>query len=300
MRQVSPGRALVEVAGQTVEAHLRGGLTQGRRNSVHLLAVGDRVRIRRSDGPLVLVEEVLPRRNELARIDVGDKRGRRKQVLAANLDRIFVVVSLDKPSYNPRGVDRFLVLAASAGIPALFVLNKCDLREAKDGGIPAPEQVLGFYHDLGYEAVGTSAVTGEGLGDLRAALSGRRSFLLGPSGAGKSSLLNALYGLRPAHHRRQQCHLQGCPHDCPRGLGGSARGARYSTHRESGASHRGASTRDHLPYAFPEFRRAGPCRFGDCLHRGETGCAVEAATVAGEIPAQRLESYRRILETLPR
>jgi ribosome biogenesis GTPase len=295
-----PGRAVVDLAGEAVEAHLRGGLTQGRRNSVHLLAVGDRVRLRRSDGPLVLVDEVLPRRNELARMDVGDKRGLRKQVLAANLDRICVVISLDKPCYNPRGVDRLLVLAASAEVPALVVLNKCDLRAAATGEIPSPEGILGFYRSLGYEAIGTSAVTGAGLGDLRAALAGRLSFLLGPSGAGKSSLLNVIYGLDLRTTAISRATSKGVHTtarvdwvDLPGG--GAVLDAPGIRSIPPWGLDQGS-----LAFCFPEFRRAGPCRFGDCLHRGEAGCAVEAAAGGGQIPAQRLESYRRILTTLPR
>lgn len=300
VRQVMPGRAMVDLAGEPVEVHLRGGLTRGRRSSVHLLAVGDRVRLRRSDGSLLLVNEVLPRRNELARIDVGDKRGVRKQVLAANLDRICVVVSLDKPSFNPRGVDRFLVLAASAEIPALLVLNKCDLRPAAEGEFSSSEAILGFYHGLGYDAIATSVVTGVGLDDLRAALAGRLSFLLGPSGVGKSTLLNVLYGL--------ELRTTAISDSTSKGV--------HTTTRVDWVDLPGGGTvldapgirsippwgldQGSLAFCFPEFRRAGSCRFGDCLHRGEAGCALEEAVRDGRIPAPRLESYRRILPTLPR
>jgi ribosome biogenesis GTPase / thiamine phosphate phosphatase len=300
VRQVMPGRAVVDLEGGPVEAHLRGGLTQGRRNSVHLLAVGDRVRLRRSEGLLVLVEEILPRRNELARVDVGDKRGLRKQVLAANLDRICVVVSLDRPRYNPRGVDRFLVLAASAEVPALLVLNKCDLQAAADGRSHSSEGILDLYRSLGYEAIGTSTVTGAGLGDLRAALAGRLSFLLGPSGVGKSSLLNVIYGLDLRTTAISRATSKGVHTtarvdwvDLPGG--GAVLDAPGIRSIPPWGLDRGS-----LAFCFPEFRRVGPCRFGDCLHCGEAGCAVEAAAGVDQIPAQRLDSYRRILETLPR
>ncbi len=288
----------MDLAGEAVEVRLRGGLKRGPREAVHLLAVGDRVRLRRSPGRLLQVDEILPRRNELARIDVGDPRSQRKQVLAANLDRVCVVVSLDKPRFNPRGVDRLLVLAAAAGVPALLVLNKCDLGAAAAGGAPAVDRLLGFYQDLGYEAIGTSVPAGSGLSELRQALGGRMSFLLGPSGAGKSSLLNAMYGLdlrttaisdatSKGVHTTTRVHWIDLP-----GSGAvlDAPGIR--------SIHPWGLTRATLARCFPEFERAGPCRFGDCRHRGEDGCAVEA--LSGErIPRSRLESYRRILDTLP-
>jgi ribosome biogenesis GTPase / thiamine phosphate phosphatase len=298
VRQVMPGRAMVDLDSGAAEAHLRGGLKKGPRDTVHLLAVGDRVRLRRSEDRLLLVEEVLPRRNELARIDVGDKRGQRKQVLAANLDRICVVVSLDKPSFNPRGLDRFLVLAASAGISALLVLNKCDLHTGGSRTIPTPEEILGLYRGLGYEAIGTSVPTGQGLDDLRDALGGRLSFLLGPSGAGKSSLLNAIFGLDLRTTAISNATSKGV-HTTSRVDWVSLPGGGAVLDAPGIRSiHPWGLDRAALAGCFPEFGRAGSCRFDDCLHRGDAGCAVAAAAADGRVPPQRLDSYRRILDTL--
>jgi ribosome biogenesis GTPase / thiamine phosphate phosphatase len=299
VRRVTPGRVFIDIQGEAVGASVRGGLKEGARETVNLVAVGDRVRLRPSDGRGVLLEKVLPRRNELARVDPGDSRGQRKHVLAANLDRICVVVSLDQPRFNPRGVDRFLVLAAVAEIPVLIVLNKCDLHRGSAGSAPFPGEILALYRSLGYEAIGTSVATEQGIEALRCALVGGLSFLLGPSGAGKSSLLNALYGLdlRTAAISRS-----------------SSKGVHTTTRVDwidlpgGGAVLDSPGLRSIQPWGldraslascFPEFGRAESCRFGNCLHRGgEAGCAVEAAVADGLVPSQRLESYRRILATL--
>jgi ribosome biogenesis GTPase len=300
VRRVAPGRAIVFVDGEPIEAHVRGGLKEGRRVSVHLLAVGDRVRLRPSGDQLLLVEEVLPRRNELARVDVGDRQGRRKHVLAANLDRVTVVVSLDLPRFNARGVDRFLVMAAAAGIPSLLVVNKCDLHDGGDPEVPSPREIQQRYEDLGYEVIATSATAGLGLEQLRAALSGRLTFLLGPSGAGKSTLLNAAYGLNLRAQAISGATSKGV-HTTTRvdwidlpggGAVLDAPGIR--------AIHPWGLEKGSLDGCFPEFGRADRCRFGNCLHVGEAGCGVEAAVAAGWVLAERLESYRRILESLAR
>jgi ribosome biogenesis GTPase / thiamine phosphate phosphatase len=300
VQRVMPGRVVVDCDGETVEAYVRGGLKEGPRDTVHLVAVGDRVRLRTSDGRGVLVDEVLPRRNELARVDPGEARSLRRQVLAANLDRVCVVVSLDKPRLNLRGVDRFLVLAAWAEVPALLVLNKCDLHSDVGKGVPTPEDLLGLYRSLGYRTIGTSVVTRAGLEDFRAELAGRLTFLLGPSGAGKSSLLNTLYGL--------SLRTTAISRATSKGVHTTARvdwidlpgGGAVLDSPGIRSIHPWGLDRASLAFCFPEFCRVGPCRFADCLHRGEIGCAIEAAAGDGHVPPQRLASYRRILDTLPR
>jgi ribosome biogenesis GTPase / thiamine phosphate phosphatase len=300
VRRVMPGRAVVDCDGETVEAYVRGGLKEGPRETVHLVAVGDRVRLRLSDGRGVLVDEVLPRRNELTRVDPGDARGLRRHVLAANLDRVCVVVSLDKPRFNPRGVDRFLVLAAWAEVPALLVLNKCDLHGGAAKVIPAPEDLLSHYRSLGYRTIGTSAVTRAGLEDFRAELAGRLTFLLGPSGAGKSSLLNTTYGLGLRTTAVSRATSKGV-HTTARvdwiDLPG---GGAVLDSPGIRSIHPWGLDRASLAFCFPEFSRVGPCRFTDCLHRGEAGCVLEVAAGDGHVPPQRLESYRRILDSLSR
>lgn len=149
------------------------------------LAVGDRVRVRRSLGGEGAIVERLPRRNQLARRAAGRKA--REQVIAANVDRVVCAVAVESPIMRLNLLDRFLVEAESAGIEPLIVLTKVDLDE--EG---CHRRALDPYRALGYAVLCTSSRTGEGMDELRREQAGRTSVLLGASGVGKSSLLNAL------------------------------------------------------------------------------------------------------------
>jgi ribosome biogenesis GTPase len=188
-----------------------------------------------------------------------------------------------------------MVLAESLALPALVCLTKADLAVA--GGEAELEEALEDYRRLGYPVVQTSALSGAGLDDLRAALRGRVSVLLGKSGVGKTSLLNALepgLGLRVAEVSRA-----------------TGKGRHTTSHVElfpldmSGAIVDTPGTRefglwdvdsDELALFFPEMRPlVGKCRFGlDCRHDEEPGCAIRQAVMSGQISARRYQSYMRL------
>lgn len=296
VRRVNPRVARVRVGDEEVDAHVRGSLKEGPRDAVHVVAVGDRVVVRRPGDGTALLERVLPRRNVISRVDPGDRLQRRRHDLAANLDRICLVVSTAFPRFNPRAVDRFLVLAEVSGVPPLLVLNKCDLERARDA--PVATEELPAYARLGYPVLATSAATGEGIDGLRHELAGRVTLLAGPSGVGKSTLLNVAFGLSLRVGAVSRATAKGV-HTTTRvdwvdlpggGVVLDSPGIR-SIH-PWGLGRRG------LAGCFPEIRELAPCRFGDCLHQGEAGCEVAAAVERGEVAPARWESYVRILETL--
>jgi ribosome biogenesis GTPase len=271
--------------------HLVGPVT-----ATTTVAVGDRVRVRPA-GDVGTVEEVLPRTSVLARPEPD--RGRRKNVLrqhvlAANVDRVVVVASAAEPAFDPALVDRVLTVAEWSRIDAMVVVNKSDLA-------PREPDELAVYRRLGYPALLASATTGAGIDALRAALAGRCSVVTGHSGVGKSSLLNAVEpGLALAVGRLNAVTGRGRQTTAAATLVPlSAGGAVIDTPgvREFGLYN---VPQKEVTWLFRDLREVAPrCRFGDCLHRGDPGCAVPAALSSGEVAPWRYASYLRLLETMP-
>ena len=231
--------------------------------------------------------QVLPRRTALYR---SNARGAAEPVLA-NLSRLLVVIAPVPPA-DPFIADRYIAAAESAGIAATLVLNKIEL------GVDARLQgQLGVYSAAGYECIATSAATGEGVEALRSRCDGRIAALVGQSGVGKSSLVRRLAADAGAEIE----------------IGGLIRAeeGRHTTtvsriHALAGGGKLidSPGVRDFAPavdrldpghLGFVEVARLAPeCRFLDCRHLREPGCAVRQGVEAGSIDARRYESYRRL------
>lgn len=267
-------------SGEVLPCTLRGRLKDEQGNRV---AVGDRVEVEELEDGSCRVASVLPRDATLSRKSVSR---RREQVIAANVDQVAAVTSVAEPEPDLRLTDRLLVLAELNGLSAVVVANKVDLRDA-DG-------VRDVYGSAGYPVLSTSAETGHGLDGLDGRLSGRTTVLAGASGVGKSSLLNALVpslDLRTAEVGRKGRHTTVTARMHPYGGGYvvDTPGLQYLALWKVAPSE--------LAWAFPEFRpRVSRCRFSDCRHVAEPGCAVKEAVEGGEIPDRRHESYRTLLE----
>ncbi len=269
--------------GEILECSLRGRIKEKEEDRV---AVGDRVGVEELDDGSCRVASVLERESVLSRRSVAR---RREQVIAANVDQLAAVTSVAQPEPDLRLTDRLLVLAELNGLSALVVANKVDLRDA--------EELRDVYRPAGYDVLATSAETGRGLDDLDARLSGRITVLAGASGVGKSSLLNALVPgleLRTSDVGRKGRHTTVSATMHPYGERGyvvDTPGLQYLTLWQVDPAH--------LAWAFPEFRAHLPqCRFSDCRHLAEPGCAVKAAVNAGEVSERRHESYRSLLESI--
>jgi ribosome biogenesis GTPase len=238
------------------------------------------------------IHAVLPRRSAFVRKAAG--AAREVQVLAANIDTAFLVMGLDS-DFNPRRLERALVLAWESGATPVVLLNKADL--CPDLG---ERQRTAEWADPGVPVHALSARRGQGLEALERYLQpGRTVALLGSSGAGKSTIANRLLGeerLRTAEVR---------PHD--------QRGRHTTSHRELFALPGGAllidtpglrelqlwATEEGLADAFEDVDRlARSCRFRDCRHRGEPGCAVTAAVESGELSEERLRSHHKLAAEL--
>lgn len=276
------GRYRVFVDGTERLATLRGRMKQG----AGRVLVGDEIELAVHADGSATIEEAAPRRSLLQRRSPAGGRGVR--AVAANIDQVVVVASVGAPAWDPQLVDRFLAVAEANALPAALVINKCDLGDHA-------EPLAAYYREIGYPVLLTSATARRGLDGLKELLIGRVSLFTGPTGVGKSSLLNALQpGLRlrtgPVG-RRAGRHTTVAAEMHPLNGGGFV----VDT---PGLRNIGLWGLDSLEVAraFPEFaRHAGACRFDNCRHLEEPGCAVIAAAERGEIAATRLDSYRRLL-----
>lgn len=275
-----------------------------RREQVRL-AVGDRVELTPHEAPPAegqapatgprpgVIEAVLPRRNALRRA----RDLKRDQVLVANVDRVFLVVAAMEPPYKRAFLDRLLVGCERDEIEPVLVFNKADLSSGEYRQLVAEDAQV--YSALGYLALLTSAESGEGLDALRAAFQGRVSAVIGPSGVGKSTLLNSLapgLGLRTAdvsldrdgrgRHTTTTAELIPLP-------GG---GFVVDTPGVRGFALSDVSV-DEVGDGFREVvTLATSCRFRDCAHRDEPGCAVREGVAAGQMDEERYQSYLRLRE----
>jgi ribosome biogenesis GTPase len=230
--------------------------------------------------------DVLPRTSVLTRRSAGSDT---PQQLAANVDAVLVVCGLDRPVKAGR-IDRVVTLAWEAGAVPVVVLAKADLAPDATGQAAA---VAGAHPGL--DVVVTSATTGQGLDDLRAVVAGGTVVLVGESGAGKSSLANALLGAEVMATGEVRA--------------GDAKGRHTTTTREAHPLPGGGvlvdtpglravglwADREAVAATFADVDDlAAGCRFGDCGHDGEPGCAVTAAVAAGELAAERVEGWRAL------
>jgi ribosome biogenesis GTPase len=261
------------------------------------VAIGDEVRFILASEAEGLIVEVLPRRNKLARRTAVPMPSARpfEQVIVANVDLVIPVFSVAEPAPRWNMLDRYLVSAESAGLKSLICINKVDLVNG-NGEI---EEAVEDYREIGYPVSLTSAVTGEGLGELRQALTGRISVFLGKSGVGKSSLLNALdpnLGLPVKEVNRKSGkgkHTTTNPELLPLKYGGAV--IDTPGVREFGLWD---TDPDELAFLFLEMRPyLGRCRFGlDCRHDEEPGCAIRRAVTDGKISPRRYQNYLRLRE----
>lgn len=284
--RASAGFYEVETTQGVITAHLRGRL---KRNSLARggAAIGDRVRLIVSADGSASIEEIMPRQRALSRRDPGRAV---EQILVANPDQAIFVFACADPDPNFRMLDRLLVMAEAASIPAVICANKIDLVEVKSA-----KAEFGEYQRISYPVLYTSGTKNRGVGDLRKLVKDKLSVFAGPSGAGKSTLLNAIQpGLGLATQEVSEV-----------GLGAHTTAVRELLPLKDGGYV--ADTPGLRAFALwdvePEeldgyFREIAPlvqeCGFNDCTHMHEPGCAVIEAVQTGEISPERYDSYVRM------
>lgn len=275
--------------GGSVDSTLRGRLKakpwRGGR-----VVIGDRVRVA-LDGDDATVEEVLPRTTAFLR---RGAYGRTAKVMAANLERVVVVMSARDPDLSLGYLDRILAVCEANALPCTLVINKQDL----PGACAAADPVCDLYRRIGYEVLRTSAESGLGLEELRSVAVRGICALVGPSGAGKSSLLNRLdpsLGLRIGELSRKTG--TGRHTTVTSRLLQLSDGTLVADTPGFGDVGLWAVPAERLDRCFPEIGAlAEDCRFRGCSHVHEPDCAVRESTRSGRIAQSRYAHYEALLE----
>lgn len=289
-RVVSANREIWTVLGELGEARAQasGSLRVSAERGGHWPTVGDWVVVEGKEKTGLLIKEVLMRRTQIVRKEAGKRIA--EQALAANVDTVFVVMALDG-NFNARRLERYMAQVWDSGARAAIVLNKVDVCDDAAGRIEEVERIA-----LGVPVLAISATEGDGMDGLLSYLTaGETVALLGSSGVGKSTIVNRLLGVqRQAVSPVRADDSRGRHTTTGRqlffvGTGGmiiDTPGLRELQlwHAEAG-----------LDQAFGDLHEfATRCRFRDCRHEGEPGCAVAAAIAEGSLDAQRLENYRKM------
>ena len=271
-------------------ATMRGTIKRDRKLT-DLVAVGDRVWMVDAEEGEARIESVAPRLRVLARPARGSSRI--EQVIVANPDQAMFVFALSQPTPSLGMLDRFLLLAGRAGLPARIVVNKMDLSSTETAGIECGFREFAESYPIDL----VSVKTGVGLDQLRDAMAGKITVIAGPSGVGKSSIVNAIDDV----HERPTQPISGS----------TGKGKHTTTGAELlkigpltyvadtpgiRALALGRIPEQDLDTLYPEFHPfLGSCRYNDCRHDTEPDCAIQAAVADGRIPAGRFDRYIRIL-----
>lgn len=282
--------------GREVACRVKGNFRIKGIRTTNPVAVGDRVSVSKAADDADYITAVQPRRNYIIRR--ASNLSKESHILAANLDLAALVMSLRDPETPTTFVDRFLATAEAYSVPAMLIFNKSDIWDEDDRELAEGLKIL--YNSIGYEVMEVSSVTGEGVRELEEKLAGKTTLLLGNSGVGKSSLINAMVPganlktgkISDIHHQGMHTTTFSEMVDLPGG------GELIDV-----PGIRGFGTIDFDPaevsHFFPEiFRISADCKYGDCKHLGEPGCAVRDAVANHYISESRFASYLSILDEI--
>ena len=271
---------------------IRGRLRLKGIRSTNPVVVGDRVMVE-PDGESSAIVEILPRRNYVIRR--ASNLSKESHIIAANIDRALLIVTLHSPSTPKEFVDRFLVTCEAYKVPVTIVLGKADTLEGEYAA--EAEEFEAIYTNAGYEVLRLSSTTGDGVEQIRQLLHNNTTLVAGNSGVGKSTLVSHIDPtldirtgeISESHHKGKHTTTFSTMYPIEGGY-------IIDTPGIKGFGLIDIDSRELCRY-FPDMMRLAPdCKFYNCTHIHEPGCAVREAVEQGEVPWSRYESYLKILD----
>ncbi len=274
--------------GPTVDCKIKGNFRLRGIRSTNPVAVGDRVEIK--DGFIIEIED---RRNYIIRKSIN--LSKQSHILAANVDQALLLVTVSKPETSTTFIDRFLASAEAYRVPVILIFNKTDL--LSDDELHYQQMMIQLYETVGYECRAISAETGEGVEELLPLLDGKITLLSGNSGVGKSTLINCII---PEANQRvaeiSDAHNTGMHTTTFSEMLPLGKGWLIDTPGIKGFGTFDMEKEELTSYFKEIFEFSKQCRFSDCTHTHEPGCAVIKAVEEHYIAQSRYQSYLSMLE----
>ena len=281
-------------SGLSVECKIKGNFRLKGIRSTNPVAVGDRVQISGTESGNSFITEIEDRKNYIIRR--ASNLSKQSHIIAANLDLCLLVVTVNYPETSTTFIDRFLASAEAYRVPVSIVFNKVD-RYTEDE-LRYLEGLINLYNNIGYTCYKVSALTGEGIDEIRNLLKNRITLFSGHSGVGKSTLINAIL---PEQHQKTSeisaAHNKGM-HTTTFSEMFPVEGNGYIIDTPGIKGFGTFDMKDEeVGHYFKEiFKFSAECKYGDCTHRHEPGCAVRQAVADHYISESRYASYLNILE----